>query len=202
MAKKKRIPPSTPCRIGSEPDDLTQILRAALQIDDRAEFQSVALSIWRKVHPHEHRNPGGRPSLQQEIFAACAAVWAKTTQEQRNPTLYWMATRVARHLESIKTPRATMTIKRHVTSWYQTRKILDGFSRDKTRYLMTDIALYCDEHFDDLRAISKFLNGSRLPSMFQADLHTFRDNPRRLLDFLDSLRPENDPAYPANRHVS
>lgn len=52
MAKKKRIPPTTPRRVRPEPDDLTQILCAALQIDDRAKFQETARPLalqWRVV---------------------------------------------------------------------------------------------------------------------------------------------------------
>jgi hypothetical protein len=78
MPQRKRIPPTKPPRRLAEPDDLTQILRSALQIDDRAEFLKSARSIWRKVHPQNHRKRG-RPSLAVEVIVIVALAMQRMT---------------------------------------------------------------------------------------------------------------------------
>jgi hypothetical protein len=79
MPQRKRIPPTKPPRRLAEPDDLTQILRSALQIDDRAEFLKSARSIWRKVHPQNHRKRG-RPSRAVEVIIIVALAMQRMTE--------------------------------------------------------------------------------------------------------------------------
>jgi hypothetical protein len=198
MSQRQLIPPAKPSPRLAEPGDLTEILRAALQIDNRAEFLNVALSIWRKVHPSGHRNQGGRPTLQQQAFEVCEIVWAKTPPANRQPTLYWMCQRVAqRWLKPNGTPHAPATIQKHVKHWFQARRRLDEFDAEwfhSQRWVLA-LADYSDNHICTNRALVNFLDRHPIPQSFRADGQAFRDDPQTMLTFLDSLRHPTSPDY-------